>query len=176
MASISEPAPPARRSPFARLALAPDGRLHGPRLIGGAVLGVVAIALTTFVGLLLAGAGSPQALGIWVLAGFLLVKVPLLGVLWWILMRQPEAAEGSRTGGWSRSECHEILAYLERQADAARAQPDAAARLTYFAREARYVADHANDADRPAAVAAAARLESLAREAVAGARRERSSP
>lgn len=147
---------------MARLVYAPDGRLHGPRLLAGVVLAVALISLTTFAGLLLAGAGRPEQLAIWVLAGFLVVKVPLLGVLWWILMRRPDE---NHPGGWSGGECDEILAYLERSAAEAADRPEAPARLAYFAREAWYVAEHATDADRPRAAETAARIQALAERA-----------
>jgi hypothetical protein len=153
---------------MARLVLTPDGRLHAPRLLAGVVIGVALVSLTTFLGLLLAGAGDPEALGTWVLVGFFAVKVPLLAVVWWILLRRSPEQRGA---GWSSEECEEILAALERGADDAEGRPDAAARLAHIAREAWYVADNATDADTPRAAATAARIEAMAALA-----RERSTP
>ena len=65
-------------------------------------------------------------------------------------------------GGWSSAECEEILRYLEEQARASAGRPDAGPRLAYFSREAWYVADAAADADKPAAVAAALRIDEMA--------------
>jgi len=156
------PATAVRRSLIARFVYARDGTLHTARLLSGVAAAIALIALATFVGLILAGAGSPAQLAIWVLAAFLLVKLPLLGVLWWILMRREPA---QRSAGWSQRECGEIIAYLDEQAARSADLPDAPARLAYFAREAWFVADSAADADKPAAVAAAVRIEAMAADA-----------
>ena len=156
--------PSSRRSLVARFAYGRDGRLHTVRLLSGVAAAVVLLSLATFAGLLMAGAGNPESLAVWVLGGFVLVKVPLLAVLWWILMhREPE----QRSADWSRDEAAEILAYLEEQAADAAARPDAAARLAYFAKEAWFVADNAADADQAAAAAVAVRIQAMASEAAA---------
>ena len=163
--STTVPEPTVRRSLVARFACGRDGRLHTTRLLGGVTAAVALLSLATFAGLLMAGAGDPESLGVWVLGGFLLVKVPLLAVLWWILMhREPE----QRSADWAPDEAAEILAYLEEQAAEAATRPDAAARLAYFAREAWFVADNAADGDKAAAAAVAVRLQAMA--AAAGAR------
>jgi hypothetical protein len=151
-----------RRSLIGRFVYGRDGTLHTTRLLSGVVAAVVLISLATFIGLTLAGAGSPAQLAIWVLAAFLLVKVPLLAVLWWILLHREPA---QRSAGWSARECAEILEYLEEQAARSVDLPDAPARLAYFAREAWFVADAATEADKPAAVAAAVRIEAMAADA-----------
>ena len=163
-------APSARRSLVARFAYGRDARLHTVRLLSGVAAAIVLLSLATFAGLLMAGAGSPESLAVWVLAGFLLVKVPLLAVLWWILMhREPE----QRSADWRPDEAAEILAYLEEQAAEAAGRPDAAARLAYFAREAWFVADNAGDADKAAAAAVAVRIQAMAGEAADRAPRSR---
>ena len=161
--TISAPEAPAqRRSLVARFAYGRDGRLHTARLLSGVAVAVALLSLATFAGLLMAGAGNPESLAVWVLGGFFLVKVPLLAVLWWILMhREPE----QRSADWDADEAAEILAYLEEQATDAAGRPDAAARLAYFAKEAWFVADNAADADKPAAVAVAVRIQAMASEA-----------
>lgn len=128
------------------------------------VLGLVAAALIvfsigSFVALLAAGAGSPETLAAWVVGALIVIKVPLLILVWWLLGRRRDPPGG---GGWSSDECAEILAYLEAQARESVGTTDAPARLAYFAREAWFVADAAADADKPAAVATALRIDELA--------------
>ena len=137
----------------------------------GVILGLVAFALVvlavgSFAALLVAGAGSPETLAVWVVAALVVVKVPLLVLVWWLLGLKRDQA---RSGGWSTGECDEILGYLEEQARASAGRSDAAARLAYFSREAWFVADAAADADKPAAVAVALRIDEMAQAASAGA-------
>ncbi|MDX6555287.1 MAG: hypothetical protein QOD86_1482 [Miltoncostaeaceae bacterium] len=153
-----------RRGLVGRFVYDRDGRLHTVRLLGGVVAAIALISFATFAGLLMAGAGSPASLAVWVLAGFILVKVPLLAVLWWILLRRdPE----QRSADWSTDEATEILDYLEAQAAEAAGRPDAAARLAYFAKEAWFVADNAADRDKASAVAVAVRIQAMASEVTA---------
>lgn len=154
--------PPSRRSPFARAFTDRRGDLRTPLLVGLTAGVAVVLALGMFVSLLIADAGSPGALAAWVTAAFFLVKVPFLMVMWWVLSRRRDAPGG---GGWSHGETDEILAYLEREARASVGRPDAAARLAYFAREAWFVADRADDAETPAAVDTAVLIEAMASEA-----------
>ena len=141
-----------------------DGR-GNPRaavILGLVVLALVVLGAGTFAALLAAGAGSPRALALWVIAALLLVKVPLLILVWWLIGRRRDPVGG---GGWSSGECAEILRYLEAQARASAGRGDASARLAYFSREAWFVADGAADADKPAAVAVALRIDALAQAA-----------
>ena len=159
MTSTAREAPAQRRSLVARFAYGRDGRLHTARLLSGVAAAIVLLSFATFAGLLTAGAGNPESLAVWVLGGFLLVKVPLLAVLWWILMhREPE----QRSADWDADEAAEILAYLEQQAADAAGRPDAAARLAYFAKEAWFVADNAADADKASAASVAVRIQAMA--------------
>jgi hypothetical protein len=154
-----------RRGLFAKAFSDREGNLRTTLLLC-LLVGVVAIlALGTFAALLAANLGSPGTLALWVVAAFLVVKVPLLIVCWWIITRRRDPAGG---GGWESRECREILDYLETQGAAAEGRPDAGARLAYFAREAWFVADRALDADKGAAVETAVRLDAMA--AAAGAR------
>jgi len=128
------------------------------------ILGIVAFALMvlsigSFVALLAAGTGSPETLAIWVIAALVVIKIPLLILVWWLLGRRKEPVGG---GGWRTEECEEILRYLEEQARASLGLEDAGARLAYYSREAWYVADAAADVDKPAAVAVALRIDAMA--------------
>lgn len=154
--------PPPSTAPRRRLLTDAHGDLHTARLVGLAVLGLVTLAIGMFGALLAADAGSPETLALWLIGALVLIKAPLLGVLWWVLSRRRDPPSG---GGWSSEECGEILAYLETQAGESRERADAPARLAYFAREAWFVADGAADADKPEAVATAMRIEGMALEA-----------
>jgi hypothetical protein len=151
-----------RRSPFALAFTDRHGELRTTALLGVTVGAAVVLALGMFVALLAAGAGSPDTLAVWVTAAFVLIKVPFLAIVWWVLTRRRDPVGG---GGWSSRETGEILEYLETQAREAVGRPDAATRLSYFAREAWFVADAATDADTPAAVDTAVLIESMAAEA-----------
>jgi hypothetical protein len=154
--------PRPRRSPIALAFSDRDGNLRTALLIGMTVGVAVVLTLGMFASLLAAGAGSPGALAAWVTAAFLFVKLPFLAVVWWIVARRRDPPGG---GGWSSRETGEILGYLERQARESVGRPDAASRLAYFAREAWFVADSADDADTPAAVDTAVLIEAMASEA-----------
>ena len=151
-----------RRSPFARAFSDREGNLRTTLLIGIVIALAFVVSLGTFAALMAANAGSPGVLGLWATAAFLFIKLPLLAVVWWILARRRDPPGG---GGWTSKECREILDYLEEQARASAGRPDAATRLAYFAREAWFVADTADDADTPAAVDTAVLIEAMATEA-----------
>ena len=165
-----ERALPARRSPFARMFTDRDGDLRAIPLIGLVMAAVFILGIGTYAALLAADLGSPLTLAIWVSAAFLLIKLPLLGVMWWVISRRRDPVGG---GGWSSRECRQILAYLEEQARGSAGRPDAATRLAYYAREAWFVADRATDADTPAAVDTAVLIEAMAAEAGAPVDRSR---
>jgi flagellar basal body-associated protein FliL len=156
-----------RRSPIALALSDSDGNLRTPLILGIVVVALALLAIGMFAALLAAGAGSPATLAIWMVGALILIKLPLLAVVWWIISRRRDEPSG---GGWSSKECGEILAYLEQQADESRERGDAAARLAYFAREAWFVADSARDADKAEAVAVAVRIDAMANRAGAGRR------
>ena len=158
------------RSPFARAFSDRDGNLRSGLLLGVGVASIVLLGFGTYASLLAADLGSPATIAIWATAAFIFIKVPLLGIVWWILTRRRDPAGG---GGWASGECREILDYLETQAKDSVGRPDAATRLAYFAREAWFVADSATDADTPAAVDTAVLIEAMAAEAGAPVDRSR---
>ena len=172
MGCVAEPhdALTRRRSPFALAFSDREGNLRTTLLLGLAMGTLIVLALGTYTALLAADAGSPGTLAVWVTAAFVFVKLPLLAVVWWILARRRDPAGG---GGWSSSECREILDYLEVQARESVSRPDAATRLAYYAREAWFVADAANDADTPTAVGTAVLIDAMAAEAGAPVDRSR---
>ncbi|MGE3235753.1 MAG: hypothetical protein AB7O78_18770 [Thermoleophilia bacterium] len=154
-----------RRSLFAKAFSDREGNLRTGLLLSLLMAVIVVLSLGTFAALLAANLGSPETLAMWVIGAFFVIKVPLLIVCWWIIARRHDPAGG---GGWESKECRQILDYLETQAAAAEGRPDAASRLSYFAREAWFVADRAADADKGAAVETAVRIEGMA--AAAGVR------
>lgn len=164
-------APDPRRSLFARAFSDRRGDLRTTLLIGLAIGVVALLSVGTYAALLAADAGSPATLAAWTAGAFLLIKLPLLAVVWWIIARRRDPRGG---GGWTSAECREILDYLETQARESAGRPDAATRLAYFAREAWFVADSATDADTPAAVNTAVLIEGMAAEAGAPVNRSRS--
>ena len=157
------PAPPPdvarRRSPIALALSDSEGNLRTPLILGIVAGALILLAIGMFGALLAADAGSPATLAVWMVGALLLIKLPLLGVMWWIISRRRDDPSG---GGWSSKECREILAYLERQAEESSVREDAPARLAYFAREAWFVADSARDADKGEAVAVAVRIDAMA--------------
>lgn len=161
----------ARRSLFTRAFTDRDGDLRTVLLLGLVMGAIVVLGVGTYAALLAADAGNPGTLALWVTAALVLIKVPLLTVVWWILGRRRDQAGG---GGWTSKECREILDYLETQARDSVGRPDAATRLAYYAREAWFVADSATDADTPAAVDTAVLIDAMAGEAGAPVDRTRS--
>lgn len=136
-----------------------EGDLRAARLLGIAFVAGLVIAIGTTLALVAAGAGSPATLTIWVLVAFLGVKLPLLGLLWWILGRRQRDEEPTA------DELRAMVVRLRASADAARRTPDARDRLEILRDEAWFVADRAPDDLKPEAVELALRLDSLSREA-----------
>jgi flagellar basal body-associated protein FliL len=167
---VSTARPPAapRRSPIAKALSDREGHLRTGLILGIVVVALALLALGMFAALLAADAGSPATLAIWMVGALVLIKLPLLAVVWWIIARRRDEPSG---GGWSSDECGEILAYLEQQAEESREREDAPARLAYFAREAWFVADSARDADKAEAVAVAVRIDAMATRAGGSGRR-----
>ncbi len=76
---------------------------------------------------------------LWVIFSVILLKFPLVSLLWWFIVRNKELP--GRAPKWSDDETREILAYLISEADRVQGLPDAAARLKFLQREAWNVAD-----------------------------------
>jgi hypothetical protein len=135
-----------------------EGRLNGRRaflviaalvfLIGFATVGVA--LLSPFLGATVVGVAA--------LVVLVLVKAPLLALVWRLMGRHLERP-GQEV--WSAEERREILDYLERQARESVARPDARARLDFLTREAWTVADRSPDEDKAQAVATALRIRAM---------------
>lgn len=139
-----------------------NGELRGTLIVIVFAVALVVLALGGVVGLMFGGVMGSNALATWIIGAFIIVKIPLLGLMWWVLGRKRERGT---VGKWSTSECHEILEYLEREARTSMGRPDAQSRLAYFCKEAWFVAITAADADTEDAVATAQRIDALAAEA-----------
>ncbi len=144
----------------------PRARRVVPVLVGTAVLavfGTVLVALTPAI----TGNGSMQAL--YVLFVVIVLKLPLIAVLWWLIARNPEWP-GTRPT-WGPKEQQEILAYLEGEARRVADLPDAEPRLAYLSGEAWHVADRLEGEAKVDALTVALRIDTIASRA----RRERRS-
>ncbi len=133
---------PSHRNPVVRLAYDRDGNLKGTRLLAISASAAVVVTIGTTIAVVMAGAGSPGALALWTTVAFLGVKVPLLGLLWWLLGRHVEAPGEHR---WDEHETREILERLRSATRFAEGADDEKDRLAILAEEAWFVADNASD-------------------------------
>ncbi len=132
------------------------GRLRGMRLLAIAFVAGIVVALGTTAAIVAADAGNPATLSIWVTASFLGVKLPLLGLLWWILGRRQRDEEPTD------EELRTMMVRLQAAADVAVRTPDAHDRLEILRDEAWFVSDRAPAELKPQAVELALRLDQLA--------------
>lgn len=102
---------------------------------------------------------STTVQAVWLLFSVFLLKLPLLGFLWWLIARNKEWP-GSPVV-WSAEETGEILAYLRTEATRAVDLPDAEARLEYLSREAWHVADKADGPQKGEAVGVALEIDAM---------------
>ena len=138
-----------------RFALRSDGSLRSGRLLALAFVGGLVVAIGTTVAIVAADAGNPATLSIWVIVAFLGVKLPLLGLLWWVLGRR------QREEGHSDEDMRAMIARLRSATEHALKTPDAVDRLTILAEEARYVVAHASPDVRTDAEAVADLIAAL---------------
>jgi hypothetical protein len=96
---------------------------------------------------------------LWVLFSVFLLKFPLVGLLWWFIVRNKEWPVKPPT--WSEDETREILTYLVNEADRSMTLPDASARLAYLQREAWNVADRVGGETKVDAVDVALHIDQL---------------
>lgn len=135
----------------------PGGRIRVRRL--AVVLGAF-IALALFGTLLLAITpridNSLLQTG-WVLFAVLLLKLPLVALLCWLILRHLEYP--TRRPKWSNDEVSEIIDYLRAEAERAEDLPDAERRLAYLLGESWHVADQADGKQKGEAVATALEID-----------------
>lgn len=123
-----------------RFLFTPDGKPRRRRMIwtlattiSVALFGSFLLVITP----LLDGHQHLQTL--WVLFSVVLLKLPLIALLWWFIVRNKEWP--FQRPRWSAEETREILAYLMSEAERSRPLPDATQRLAYLQSEAWHVAD-----------------------------------
>lgn len=151
--------PTVRRGVLGHFAYDRDGYLHGERLIGSLALAIVFLAVGTFFAMWAASVGEPEVLGFWTAATFLGVKVPLLLILWWLIVRHTEKPGQERAG----TEVARIVHFLEESAASSIHAPDSERRLAFYAAEARQLAAESSGERRAMAAAAAERIDGLRR-------------
>jgi hypothetical protein len=148
----------ANQSAFVRLFYDREGDLRSARVLGIIVISVALIVAGT-VAVSFAGAiAGPETLVIGALVIFLAIKLPFLGLVFWIMMRH---GGGYTQSDWSDRERGEILDYLRMQAREAKGKPDEAQRLQWLSREAWHVADTVPDEHRGEAVALAVEISAM---------------
>ena len=162
MASADPRARGSGRSLLARAVFDAQGNIRTLRLIMIVFTALLVLTIGTYVALLAAGLGSPNVLGFWVAVAFVGIKVPILLLIWYLLGR---SGETQTTPKWTDEESAQILEYLRREATVAAGRPDAAARLSYYAREAWFVAERGSGEHTADAVDLAVRIEGMARRA-----------
>ncbi len=161
MVALTEPQGRVTRL-LTRFTMDADGRLRGMRLLAIAFVAGLIVAIGTTAAIVAADAGSPMTLSIWVIVAFLGVKLPLLGVLWWILGRRQRDEEPTD------EELRLMMARLEIRTVAALRTPEAHDRLEILRDEAWFVSDRASAELKPHAVELALRLDELAHAAAPG--------
>ncbi len=144
-----------------RFTMDAEGRLRGMRLLGIAFVGGLVVAIGTTAAIVVADAGNPATLSIWVIVAFLGVKLPLLGILWWILGRRQRDEEPTD------AELRMMMVRLEAGTEAALRTPDVSDRLEILRDEAWFVSDRASADLKPQAVELALRLDELVHAATA---------
>ena len=107
----------------------------------------------------------------WVLFAVALLKIPLIGFLWWFIVRNKEWPV--KPPRWDDGEIREILAYIRSESQRALTLPDAPARLRYLRGEAWHVADRVGGDLKLDAIALAIEIDRLALGPDLGARARR---
>lgn len=135
----------------------PDGKVRTRRMTG-VVIGLVALALLGSFLVTVAPVISHDAMqALWVLFAVFLLKLPLVALLFWLIIRNKEWPH--KRPRWSDEEIGEILSYLLAESDRAMELPDAERRLAYLMGEAWHVADRAQGERKADAVGVALAID-----------------
>lgn len=146
---------------LARFLYTPSGRVRTPRMIGTIAVTIVLAIFGSFLLAVTPVFGGHHGIQIaWVLFAVALLKLPLIGLLWWFIVRNKEWP--MKPPKWSEDEVREILAYLESEAERSLALPDAPARLGYLRGEAWHVADRVGGELKLDAIAMALQIDRMA--------------
>jgi hypothetical protein len=126
-----------------RFLFTPDGRVRTRRMTATVIV-TVAIALFGSFLLVLTPTltGHDHLQTAWVIFSVFLLKFPLVGLLWWFIVRNKEWP--FQRPKWSPEETRQILDYLVAQAERSLTLPDAPERLAYLQSEAWHVADRSH--------------------------------
>lgn len=140
---------------------APAGRVRGAVTRSVAVAAAVGIALLGSFLLVLTPDldGHPGLQTLWVVLSLVLLKLPLLGLVWWLITRRRRA----RAARWSPAETRRFLAALEEALARVADLPDAPARLDALHADAWRAATEGDAAATPAAVEIALRIDRMRR-------------
>lgn len=148
----------AAKSPIVRVFYDREGDLRTTQVLAIVMFSVLLIVGGT-VAISFAGAiAGTEVLVVGALIVFLAIKLPFLGMVWWLLMRH---GGKEAHGHWDDRERAEILQYLLTQAEEAKGRPDEAARLQWLTREAWSIADTVPDEHRAEAVAVAVEIGAM---------------
>jgi hypothetical protein len=96
---------------------------------------------------------------LWVVLSLVLLKLPLLGLVWWLIARRRR----TRLPEWDADRAERHLAALSAEADRIAGRPGAAVRLDALSADAWRTAERADPSVTPAAVDLALRLDRLRR-------------
>jgi hypothetical protein len=157
---------------LARFLYTRAGRVRTGRMIGTVA---VTVAFAIFGSFLLAVTpvfeGHHGIQIAWVLFAVALLKIPLIGFLWWFIVRNKEWPV--KPPKWEDAEIREILDYIRSESQRALAFPDALARLGYLRGEAWHVADRVGGDRKLDAIALAIEIDRLTMRPDLGARAPR---
>jgi hypothetical protein len=135
----------------------PDGRIRTRRMTA-VVITLVALALFgSFLITITPAISHSGVQALWVLFAVFLLKLPLVGLLFWLIVRNKEWP--MHRPRWSDRETGEILDYISAEADRVAEFPDADRRLAYLVGEAWHVADRAEGERKADAVTVALTLD-----------------
>lgn len=127
----------------------------------GTVITCIAFALFGSFGLVVTPAfdGNNHVQTLWVIFSVFLLKFPLVGLLWWFIVRNKEWP--FQRPRWSPEETREILDYIQGEAERSMLLSDARDRLAYLRGEAWHVADRTSGTLKADAVDLAVRIDRM---------------
>lgn len=144
-----------------RLLTLPDGTLRFRRVVVLAAIGALLALSGSFLVMATSAVSSNGAVQMaWVLGAVFALKLPLIALLWWLIMRNTEWP--GTPVRWDAAERQEILDYIVEQARFAVTQPDGEQRLEYLSREAWQVADNVDGDAKVDALMVALKVDSIA--------------
>ena len=121
--------------------------------VGLAVFGSFLLVVTPEFG------DRPGLQTLWVVLSLVLLKLPLLGLVWWLIARRRR----TRLPEWDADRAERHLAALSAEADRIAGTPGAGARLDALSADAWRTAERADPSAKAAAVDLALRLDRLRR-------------